>query len=92
MLTDLVTSTKFASQEIFRQKWGRGKSAGSISDWHQICHSGNLLAEMGVYLLEDLVTVTKYASQEICQQKVGGGVNLLADLVMVTKSASQQIC
>ena len=65
---------------------------GRFSDWHQICHSGNLLAEMEIYLLEDLVTVTKYASQEICQQKVGGGVNLLADSVMVTKSASQQTC
>ena len=47
MMADLVTVTKSASQEICWLKWGRGNSAGRFSGSHQICPSGNMLAEIG---------------------------------------------
>ena len=46
VLADLVIVTKSASQEICWQKWGRGTSAGTFGASHQICLSGNMLAEI----------------------------------------------
>ena len=45
LFTNLVIVTKSVSWEIFWQKWK--KCAGRFSDCHQICQSGNLLAEKG---------------------------------------------
>ena len=87
MLADLVIVTKSASQEIWWQKWGRGKSAGRFSG----CHPNQSVRKYAgrnwvrVNILGYLVTVTTSDSQEMYWQKLGSALNLLADLVTVTK-------
>ena len=94
MLADLVIVTKSASQEIWWQKWGRGKSAGRFSG----CYPNQSVRKYAgrnwvrVNILGYLVTVTTSDSQEMYWQKLGSALNLLADLVTVSKSASQEIC
>ena len=94
MLADLVIVTKSASQEIWWQKWGRGKSAGRFSG----CHPNQSVRKYAgrnwvrVNILGYLVTVTTSDSQEMYCQKLGSALNLLADLVTVSKSASQESC
>ena len=47
LLEDIVAVIKTVCQEICCPKLQKGKYTGIFRDGHQICQSGNLLAEMG---------------------------------------------
>ena len=69
LLADLVTVTKSARQEnLLGRIGGVGNLLGRFSDCHEICKSGNLLADIGrrVNILTDLVTVIKSARNGKC--------------------------